>query len=87
VRNAQLAAVTAENVTVAGQPSVVFVDVYAFMRARIVAGTDLDFSVVAYDQTRSWHAQVNNQHYSAYGHALTAEACDLAARSAWPTLF
>lgn len=87
VRNAQAGAVTAENVTVAGQPSVVFVDVYAFMRQRIVDGKDPDFSVVAYDQTRSWHASLNNQHVNAYGHALTAQAADVAARAAWTSLF
>jgi hypothetical protein len=87
VRDAQAAAVAAENVNIGGQPTVILADVYAFMRQRIVDGKDPDFSVTAYNQARSWHAQVNNQHYSAYGHALTAEACDLAARSAWPALF
>ena len=80
------AAVAAENVAVGGTPSVIYCDLYAFLKARIQAGTDLDFSAVSYDQTRSWHYVTNNQHYSAYGHALQAQkvAADIAA--AWPAL-
>lgn len=73
VRQAQADAVTQQNVTVGGLPSVVLANLYAYQRARIVAGTDPDFSAVAYDQARSWHATQNNQHHNQYGHALVAE--------------
>jgi hypothetical protein len=86
VRAAQQAAVTAENVTVAGKPSVIYSDVYNFLRSRIVAGTDPDFSAVAYDQTRSWHYVLNNQHKSAYGHALDAQKLSSDILAAWPSL-
>lgn len=87
IRDAQKAAVTAESTNTSDGPSVVFVDVYEFMRQRIIAGTDPDFSVAAYDQSKSWHASQNNQHVNAYGHALTAQAADISARSAWPSIF
>jgi hypothetical protein len=73
VRGALTAAVAAEAVSVGGQPTVIYSDLYAFMQARIQAGTDPDFSTVAYDQAKSWHYISNNQHYSAYGHALEAQ--------------
>jgi hypothetical protein len=73
VRGALTAAVAAEAVTVGGKPTVIYSDLYAFMKARIQAGTDPDFSAIAYDQTKSWHYVLNDQHYSAYGHALQAQ--------------
>lgn len=69
-RTAQAAAATAENVTVGGVPTVVFADLYALMRDRIVAGTDPDFSTTSYDAARSWHTVQNNQHLNTYGHML-----------------
>lgn len=93
VRTAQQAAVTAENVAIGGQPSVIYADLYTMSRTRIVggtwpssgtvqytwaAGTDPDFSTVSYDQTRSWHGQQNDQHKNAYGHQLTALAVETA---------
>jgi hypothetical protein len=86
IRTAQQAAVSAENVVVAGKPSVIYSDVYSFLRSRIVAGIDPDFSSVAYDQNRSWHYTQNNQHKSAYGHALDAEKISVDILSAWPNL-
>ncbi len=73
LRGALSAAVTAEAVNVGGSPTVIYSDLYTFMKSRVQAGTDLDFSAVAYDQTRSWHYVTNNQHYSAYGQALQAQ--------------
>lgn len=72
VRAAQRAAVTAENVAVGGKPSVVYADLYDFQKARIVAGTDPDFSTVSYDQSQSWHVAQNNQHHNAYGQQLVS---------------
>lgn len=83
VRAAQAAAVAAQNVTVAGRASVVFVDLHAFQKARLVAGIDLNFRSVSYDQARSWHVADANQHHSAYGHALVAQAVQAAIPSAW----
>lgn len=84
VRAGQLAAATAESVdNEDGDDAVVFVDLYAFMKARIQAGTDLDFSAVAYDQTRSPHYTLNNQHFSIYGHWLVAQACFEAIPAEW----
>jgi hypothetical protein len=75
LRGATLAAANAEAVTnVDGSASVVYIDLYNFQRDRIVAGTDPDFSSVAYDQTQSWHIADNNQHHNAYGHVLVAKA-------------
>lgn len=86
VRTALAAAVAGQNVVVGGKPSVIYCDLYAFMRARIVAGTDLDFSAVAYSQARSWHYIQNNQHYSAYGHHLQAVKAAADISAAWPEL-
>lgn len=86
IRTAQQAAVAAENVVVAGKPSVIYSDVYNFLRSRIVAGTDPDFSTVAYDQSRSWHYVQNNQHKSAYGHALDAQKVSTDILATWPVL-
>lgn len=83
VRAAQAAAVAAQNVTVNGRASVILVDLYDFMRARILAGTDLNFKSVAYDQTRSAHVADANQHHSAYGHSLVAQAVYSALPAAW----
>lgn len=83
VRAAQTAAVTAENVNVGGVPTVVFADLYALMKARIQAGTDVNFASTAYDQTKSWHATQNNQHFSAYGHTLAASAVKAAIPAEW----
>lgn len=77
VRAAQQAATTAENVTFAGKPSVIYSDVYNFLRSRIVEGTDPDFCTVAYDQTRSWHYTQNNQHKSATGTRWMLRRCPL----------
>lgn len=66
IRQAQAAAALAEGVP--------FCDLYNYLRARIVAGIDPDFSVVAFDQTRSWHYANANQHWSLYGWHLHAEA-------------
>lgn len=87
IRAAQSAAVAAENVVISGEASVVYCDLYAFLRARIVAGTDLDFSTVSYDQTKSWHYTLNDQHYSAYGHLLQAQKQAADIQTAWPSLF
>ena len=86
LRTVLAATVAAENVSVGGAPSIIYSDLYAFMKSRIQAGTDPDFSAVSYDQARSWHYIQNNQHYAAYGHALQAQkvAADIAA--AWPAL-
>jgi hypothetical protein len=86
VRNAQQAAVTAENVVVGGKPTVIYSDVYNFLRSRIVSGVDLDFSAVAYDQNRSWTYTQNNQHKSAYGHALDAQKISTDILATWSTL-
>jgi hypothetical protein len=83
VRAAQAAAAAAQNVDVAGVASVAFVDLYTFQRARIVAGTDLDFKATAYDQTRSAHVADTNQHHSIYGHALVAQAVRAGVPAAW----
>lgn len=83
VRTNQQAAVTAENVNIGGVPTVIYVDLYNFLRSRIVAGTDPDFSTVTYDQTKSWHIAVNDQHLNAYGHLLCAAAVRAALPSAW----
>lgn len=80
-------AVAAENVAVGGAPSVIYCDLYAWMRARIQNGDDPDFATVAYDQARSWHYALNNQHYSAYGHALQGEKLALDISATWPTVF
>jgi hypothetical protein len=85
IRTALSAAVTAENVTVSGAASVVYADLYTFQKARIQAGTDLDFSAVSYDQTRSWHYTQNNQHHNPYGDQLVAQAVAAALPSAWTT--
>ena len=74
LRTALQSVVTVENQTVGGVPSVIYAGLYNFMKARIVAGKDPDFSSVAFDQTKNWHYIQNNQHYSAYGHALQAQA-------------
>lgn len=87
IRAAQSAAVAAENVAVSGEPSVIYCDLHAFMRARIVAGTDPDFSAVAWDQTRAWHYTTNDQHYNAYGHLLQAQKQAADIQAAWPSLF
>lgn len=83
VRAAQQAAVTAENVAVGGQPTVVYVDLYGFQRARIVAGTDPAFTGGTYDQARSWHVADSNQHHNAYGHMLVAQAVQAALPTSW----
>lgn len=85
LRADQQAAVTAENVTVSGRASVVYADVYTTMHDRIVAGTDLDFSSVAYDATKSWHQIQNDLHHNRYGHALVAQVCRAAMPNAWIT--
>lgn len=85
LRASQAAAVTAENVTISGRASVVFADVYASMKARILAGTDPDFSTVTYDGTKDWHAIQNNLHHNAYGHALVAQTTRAAFPAAWLT--
>lgn len=86
IRAAQQAAVAAENVVVGGAASVIYSDVYNFLRSRIVAGTDPDFSAVAYDQARSWHYVANNQHKSAYGHALDAQKISTDVLATWSSL-
>lgn len=84
VRAAQQAAVAAENVNdTSGVATVVYADLYTLMKSRIAAGTDPDFSSVTYDQTRSWHYTSNNQHHSAYGHSLVAQAARAAMPNAW----
>ncbi|MDQ0241156.1 GDSL-type esterase/lipase family protein [Arthrobacter bambusae] len=83
LRADQQAAVTAENVLIGGNASVVFVDVYAAMLARINAGTDPDFSAVSYDATKSWHAVQNDLHHNSYGHALVAQFVRAAIPSSW----
>lgn len=87
IRTAMQAAVTAENTSVGGAASVIFCDLYAWMRQRIVDGVDLDFSTVSHDQTRSWHYTQNNQHYSAYGHSLQAQKVAVDIKATWPSLF
>jgi lysophospholipase L1-like esterase len=62
VRQAQQAAASAENV--------VFVDLYNFLRNRIVNGLDTQGSF-------SWHYADGNQHFNAYGEDLVAQ-CILA---------
>jgi hypothetical protein len=86
LRGALSAAVTAEAVTVGGLPTVIYSDLYAFLKARIVGGTDPDFSSVSYDQTRSWHYVNSNQHYSAYGHALQAQKIYADIVTNWPAV-
>lgn len=83
LRTAAQAAVTAENVTVGGVASVVYADLYNLQKSRIQAGTDPNFASVSYDQTKSWHIFVNNQHHSAYGHLLVAQAARGVIPSAW----
>jgi hypothetical protein len=46
----------------------------------------LDFSTVTYDQNRSWTYTQNNQHKSAYGHALDAQKVSTDILNAWPSL-
>lgn len=87
VRAAQQAAVTAENVTVTGRPTVIYADLYTLQRGLITAGTIPDFSATGYDPTRSWHWTDLNQHHSLYGHQLAAQACDTAIAAAWPNLY
>ncbi|MBT1191105.1 SGNH/GDSL hydrolase family protein [Rhodococcoides kroppenstedtii] len=86
VRTALSSAVGRTTGQIAGQPTVIYSDLYAFMRSRIVAGTDPDFSTVAYDQNRSWHYIQGNQHYSAYGHQLQAQKVSTDIAATWPTL-
>ncbi|WP_235010560.1 hypothetical protein [Arthrobacter sp. SLBN-112] len=86
VRAALQAAVAAEAFSAGGKPTVLYSDLYAFLKARITGGTDPDFSTVAYDQTKSWHYTQNNQHYSAYGHALEGQKVTADMVSAWPEL-
>lgn len=62
---------------------VVYVDVYAAMKARIQAGTDPDFTSVTFDQTKNWHYTQNNQHYSRYGHAIQAQTIAATLPSNW----
>lgn len=87
IRAAQAAAVAAENITVGGQPTAIYCDLHAFLKARIVAGTDPDFSAVAWDQTRAWHYTSNDQHYNTYGHLLQAQKQAADIQTAWPSLF
>lgn len=86
LRGALTAAADAENVVVGGAPSVLYSDLYAWMKARIQNGDDPDFSSVAYDQSRSWHYTDNNQHYSAYGHALQGEKVAADVKATWPDI-
>jgi hypothetical protein len=86
LRGAISAAVALEAVNVGGSPTVIYSDLYNFMKARIQAGTDLDFSAVAYDQTRSWHYALNNQHFSSYGHLLLALKLYLDILANWPSV-
>lgn len=81
VRTAQAGAVSDEQVSNTDDP--VYVDLYNFQRNRIVAGTDPDFSSVAYDQAQSWHYIQNNQHHSFYGHSLVAQAALAAMPNGW----
>jgi hypothetical protein len=70
-----LAAVVAENVTMSGNPSVIFTDLYNFQRSRIDAGTDPNFSGgTTYDQATSWHVADGNNHHNDYGHWLVNQA-------------
>lgn len=92
VRTAQAAAVTAENVNIGGVASVVFADLHAFQKARIVAGTDPNFSAdtaivahTAYTQALSWHAADSNQHHNHYGQWLVVQAILAVIPTAWLT--
>lgn len=85
VRAAQQAAVSAENVPIGGVASVIYVDLYALQRSRIVAGTDPDASTAGFNAATSWHVADTNQHHNAYGHSLVAEAVLEALPSAWVT--
>lgn len=85
VRAAQQAAVTAENVAVGGVASVIYVDLYGFQRARILAGTDPNFAGGTYVQATSWHVADSNQHHNAYGHLLVAQSVLAALPAAWVT--
>lgn len=82
-RAAQQAAVAAENVAVAGKPSVIYVDLYAAFRQRIVSGKDPDFSATSYAQGQSWHVADGNIHNNVYGIQLTAAAVVAAIESTW----
>lgn len=68
------AAVAAENVTVAGKPTVAMVDLYSFMRKRIVDGKDVDASVSGFTAATNWHQSDQNNHLNNYGHWLIAQA-------------
>lgn len=74
VREAQQAAVTAQAVNVGGLPSVVYIDLYGFLKKRIEDGLDPDDSG-GYTAARNWHRGAGNQHLNAYGHRLVAECC------------
>jgi len=79
VRAAQLAAQVAAQ---AAHPTatIVFCDLYAYLRALIVAGTETQGSF-------SWHVADNNQHLNAAGHAYAAAAllATIQAQSGWLT--
>lgn len=62
---AQSAAATATGAT--------FIDLYAYQRARILAGTDADLSA-GFVAASAWNVADGNIHHNAYGHAIVAEA-------------
>lgn len=75
IRAATQAAVTAEQVDgTDGFHVVNYVDLYAYQKSLIMAGTFPDFSSVSYDATKSWHTLQNNQHHNALGNQLVMEA-------------
>jgi hypothetical protein len=65
IRGAQAAAATAEGAS--------YFDLYEFLRARIVAGLDPDYSVSGFDAATSWHPAASNQHLNQYGNELVAQ--------------
>jgi lysophospholipase L1-like esterase len=67
---------------VAERYGAVCVDLTLFLRGRIEAGEDPDFSRVRYTQSRSWHVEAGDPHLNAYGQRLVAEAF-LAATAGW----
>lgn len=73
IRAAAAAAVTAET-TGGAAGSVVFIDLYAYQKARITATTDPDASTAGFSAATSWHVADADIHHNAYGHLLVARA-------------
>lgn len=85
VRDAQVAAVDEENVTVDGLDTVVYGDIYDAFRQRIIDGKDPDFSGGdPADLAVSWHNQEADQHLNPYGKRITAEVLTDLIRDTWP---